>query len=338
MLPPRLLLAAAWLLAPALVHGTPAGISFQHKDWELACDNTLTCRAAGYSGEQGGLSVLLTRPGGPQGTPSVEMVIADYDEQTPATPRGGKITLQIDGQARGIVQERTPFSPPQTEALLHAIKGKGKVAFQWLGHEVALSGAGAYAVLLKMDEFQGRLGTVTALTQRGERPASRVPPAQAAPLIRAAPVPSGPQRPLTRAEAGAMAAWLATQDQDALCAWSEDEPSGTLYHLSREHVLAELPCWQGAYNASSAYILLGHDLALNRAHLVTTEANHYEQGQLSSAMKGRGLGDCWVSSLWIWNGHAFIQAEESSSGSCRLITPGGPWHLPTLTSRVVKAP
>ncbi|WP_410488919.1 DUF1176 domain-containing protein [Aeromonas hydrophila] len=49
------------LLASALGSSTE-GLSFQHKDWELACDNTRTCRAAGYSAESGGLSVLLTQP------------------------------------------------------------------------------------------------------------------------------------------------------------------------------------------------------------------------------------------------------------------------------------
>ncbi len=26
----------------------PRGLAFTHHDWELACDNTRTCRAAGY--------------------------------------------------------------------------------------------------------------------------------------------------------------------------------------------------------------------------------------------------------------------------------------------------
>ncbi|MFM5113577.1 DUF1176 domain-containing protein [Aeromonas hydrophila] len=53
------------------------GLSFQHKDWELACDNTRTCRAAGYSAESGGLSVLLTREAGAKGTLHAELAITD---------------------------------------------------------------------------------------------------------------------------------------------------------------------------------------------------------------------------------------------------------------------
>ena len=44
------------------------GLSFEHGDWEVACDNTRTCRAAGYqsddSDESLPVSVLLTRAGG----------------------------------------------------------------------------------------------------------------------------------------------------------------------------------------------------------------------------------------------------------------------------------
>lgn len=46
---------------------TPArSLYFEHHDWVVACDNTLTCRAAGYATDDTStLSVLLTRKGGP---------------------------------------------------------------------------------------------------------------------------------------------------------------------------------------------------------------------------------------------------------------------------------
>jgi hypothetical protein len=39
----RGVLALAVLSLPALAK---TGVSFSHKDWEVVCDNTLTCRAA----------------------------------------------------------------------------------------------------------------------------------------------------------------------------------------------------------------------------------------------------------------------------------------------------
>ena len=43
------------------------GLYFQHQDWELACDNTGTCRAAGYQSDddfEQPISMLLTRQAG----------------------------------------------------------------------------------------------------------------------------------------------------------------------------------------------------------------------------------------------------------------------------------
>ncbi len=49
----RLLLALPLLNALMVPAIAEEGVSFAHKEWELACDNTLTCRAAGYSAEEG---------------------------------------------------------------------------------------------------------------------------------------------------------------------------------------------------------------------------------------------------------------------------------------------
>ena len=53
----RTLLTAlmALTVAPAAHSATPEprpGVEFEHNDWSLACDNTRTCRAAGYSPEE----------------------------------------------------------------------------------------------------------------------------------------------------------------------------------------------------------------------------------------------------------------------------------------------
>lgn len=52
------------LCSTPLLAASPQGFSFAHKDWELACDNTGTCRAAGYGVTMGEVSVLLTRNAG----------------------------------------------------------------------------------------------------------------------------------------------------------------------------------------------------------------------------------------------------------------------------------
>ncbi|RBC82079.1 DUF1176 domain-containing protein, partial [Xanthomonas oryzae pv. oryzae] len=52
-------------------------------DWTIACDNTRTCRAAGYQADEGEhlpVSVLLTRTAGAGQTVTAELMLGQYDE------------------------------------------------------------------------------------------------------------------------------------------------------------------------------------------------------------------------------------------------------------------
>ncbi|RYE66259.1 MAG: DUF1176 domain-containing protein, partial [Oxalobacteraceae bacterium] len=53
----------------AVAADTLPQVRFEHKDWEIACDNTRTCRAAGYQTEDvvPNASILLTRHAGSTG-------------------------------------------------------------------------------------------------------------------------------------------------------------------------------------------------------------------------------------------------------------------------------
>lgn len=64
---PLLWAAVLGLCSTSLMAAPPRGFSFAYKDWEVACDNTGTCRAAGYGATMGEVSVLLTRSAGPGG-------------------------------------------------------------------------------------------------------------------------------------------------------------------------------------------------------------------------------------------------------------------------------
>jgi hypothetical protein len=80
------------------------------------------------------------------------------------------------------------LSPAQTQALIEAVKGSGKVEFKGGAKPFELSGDGATAVLLKMDDVQGRLDTPGALVKKGDKPESGVPAAKEPPVIQAAKV------------------------------------------------------------------------------------------------------------------------------------------------------
>jgi hypothetical protein len=52
-----------------------------------------------------------------------------------------------------------------------------------------------------------------------------------------------------------------------------------------------------------------------------------------STQKARGLGDCWGSEEWTWNGTRFVPTAASSTGLCKRFA-GGAWQLPTLVIEI----
>lgn len=73
-----LAITLALLFSHSLLAAESEGISFDHKDWEMVCDNAHTCRAAGYGVEENAISVLLTRrrePGKTSVRPSFSAIL-----------------------------------------------------------------------------------------------------------------------------------------------------------------------------------------------------------------------------------------------------------------------
>jgi hypothetical protein len=68
--------------------------------------------------------------------------------------------------------------------------------------------------------------------------------------------------------------------------------------------------------------------------LVTDSASDYSDGLISLGQRGRGIGDCWASAEWVWDGKAFTQSSESTTGMCRYVRAGGTWDLPSFVAQV----
>lgn len=189
--PPRLaaVLAAtfpAFSIAAAAASGQPRGIAFAHADRELACDNTRTCRAAGYqtvsdaedeSGKDLAVSVLLTRKAGPGRPVEGELHIGHYGEDDAAgrTPPGRSLTMRLDGKPAGQVALArgkwiAALAPAQTAALLAALPRRSRIEWTDGKRRWRLSDKGAAAILLKTDEYQG-----SPACAGGSTPAARGP-------------------------------------------------------------------------------------------------------------------------------------------------------------------
>ncbi|WP_049481577.1 DUF1176 domain-containing protein [Stenotrophomonas geniculata] len=319
------------------------GIEFVHHDWFLACDNTGTCRAAGYGPESADspLGLMLERAGGP-GTPVKARLRVGEDGES-AMPEGA-MRLLVNDRDLGPVQdtgadEAVTLRPAQVEALLAALPGRARIeVIDNNGTRWPISDRGAAAVLLKMDETQGRIGTPGALVRRGTRAETRVPAAYAKPVIVSAALvaPRSGDSELGSSEAlrDAVIATLGDSDDCPRLIEYTGTPEMVIERLEEHHVLVQALCQMGAYNYSNGF-WIARDQPPFAPQTITLEAEGFSRAErtLYARYKGRGIGDCVSGSDWVWDGRRFQPSSAFSTGLCRGI-PGGHWMLPTLISEV----
>lgn len=330
-----------------------SGLSFSHNDWEVVCDNTRTCRAAGYQSDhdERPVSVLLTRKAGPRQPVAGELMIGFDDNEPGKLPSVLKLSMWINELAIGQVTIRTDtavakLSTTQVTALLAALSHNSNI--EWAAGEDRwhISDKGAAAVLLKMDEFQGRIGTQGGLVNKrgplGEDAVLAslpVPVVIAAPLAK--PVPTDNQLATDKSKAlrETFHATIKDKDDDDCPDLLDDEAGEaglSITRLTDTKLLVSTQCWRGAYNMGHGYWVVD-DTPPYHPVLVTTFGSDYSEGSISASHKRRGMGDCWSSDAWTWDGKQFVHTESSSTGMCKLF-PGGAWSLPTITTDVRHSP
>lgn len=324
-LPGLLLAASCWVQAAP-------GVSFSHKDWELVCDNTRTCQAAGYQSEPGEsepVSLLLSRAAGPNAP--VTMKLQAQSEKAykgPLQLTVGKLVV------RGLTGDTPEIPARDVPKLIQALLRNEEATVTAAGVEWTLSLAGVNAVLLKMDEAQGRLGTPGALVRRGNAPESSVPPAPPKPVLQVAKLP-----PARTGDAALAKPLLAAVNPSVLadrCSGDPIEPKyAKVYRLTPGKVLLMLPCSMGAYNVS--YLLwMANDKPPYQPEFLEDMDGEFspDEASVHSAMKVRGLGDCWRVKDWHFDGRQFVLTHEAFDSMCRGFA-GGAWGHPAHVSTVV---
>lgn len=335
-------IGAAFHCLPAHAQKLPQ-LQFQHHDWELACDNTRTCRAAGYHAEVGDylpVSVLLERKAGAGEPITATLQLGETRDDAPAAD---SLLMLVEGREVGdVVLEGGSgvLSSRQTAALLKGISGTAKVAWRAHGQIWILSGKGASAVLLKMDEFQGRLDTPGAAIRKGGRTERGVLPPLAKPVVDVPAVPTGELPPLAGEEKRLLLATLrktgGSEDCGDLEAIATGEEEFHYAPLDGKRMLVSARCWRGAYNEGHGYWVVNRKPPFAPT-MVTESGTDYAQGFIGASHKGRGIGDCWGSNGWAWDGRRFVHTDAATTGMCREIAAGGAWNLPTLVSEVRQA-
>ncbi|WP_426788963.1 DUF1176 domain-containing protein [Xanthomonas campestris] len=336
------LCTALLLLSPVAALAAPAtSVDFSHDDWTIACDNTRTCRAAGYQADDSDppVSVLLTRKAGAGQAVTAELMLGQYDEvKMPAS-----LSLQIDQRDQGKLaldgkRGTAVLTSAQVGALLAALPRSSKiVAVGNDGRRWQLSDRGAAAVLLKMDEFQGRIGTRGALVRKGDRDETAVLPPLPAPQVRAAKLAAAQAGDARLGTLPALYQALRTtlpadEECKGLDASAASEPLNVT-RLTNDKLLVSTDCWMGAYNIGTGFWVV-NARAPFAPTLVTLHASDLDGATILESQKGRGLGDCYSQAAWTWDGRRFVLTSKSTSGLCRLVAAGGAWELPTVVADV----
>lgn len=332
---------------------TNASVELAYQDWQVACDNTRTCRLAGYQAENNSdfpISVLLIRRAGSDAIVTGKVKLGGAKESsTKALLQLGnrhRMSLFINDKDFG---ETMPFSAvtgdaeltaAQVTALLEALTKSSKIELVLRNSRWELSDKGATAVMLKADEAQGRVGTPSAFVNNKDASKSNdsVLAAKPAPQLRLV-MPNTRAVSSSKKKFSMKASKLSElmkgtiSDVNAVCPNLTDKSSWRINRLNGSQLLVQHSCWTGAYNAGSGMWVINDNKPYDPV-LVTTEATEYKNGKISSIQKGRGIGDCVYRIDWIWNGKRFEKSHESTTGLCRMIEAGGAWQMPIYVSEV----
>ena len=339
-------------LLPLTAMAAPSlkGFEKTYQDWDLICDNTGTCNMAGYPEyySEHPVSILFTRSAGEKAPVTAQLALLREDV--------GNKTAEIilNGQSLGAIQNISEegiakLSEKQTTELLTALKGNASIEVVFGEFKEKVSDKGAAAAMLKMDEFQQRLNTPSALIRQGKEKHAVLAP-QAAPKIDAVSVKNRQTTELKHGEKqfDAVLALLrksnrTNKNSENYCyALHKDDVWNkqiTLYPLTKGKVLAEAICLAGPYQSTYYYAVL--DEKLSKVEQVLANKYNYADYDkdthvltVNGSFKGSGIGNCWSGQDAVWNGKTFIRTEEHTSGSCKGFA-GGAWGgLPIFVSEM----
>ena len=361
---------ASMVWVPALAsdaYGEPfEGWGFVKDDWQLVCDNTLTCRAVGYADEGAfdtPASLLLTA------TPKVALPLAEIqflDEGQEQEQSNAAAELWLNDKNYGTLPLENEgynyrLTAKQTGQLIKQAHLDSKIEIRQGAHSWIISDKGMNAVLLKLDDVQGRVGTALALVSKNSPNRQTPKSAKPLPVVKKAySYAEDDRKQLDPAKLiyfrKNIEKWVdidakrfvgfeddmgdcelvnpSTEEYQRMQEYTSSSLDWDFIPLDAKHTLASHLCWRGAYNEGAGYWLISHDKP-SQTQLITTSGSDYSNGEIYAAHKDRGIGDCWNTQEWVWNGKTFVMTVDSSTGMCRGFA-GGAWGLPTYVSEVIE--
>ena len=332
-------------LLPVVAMATSIKGIGNYQDWDLVCDNTGTCRMAGYQDESSDpVSILFTRAAGENAAVEGKFTILPFGEADRDVQVGQDIEIWLNGKSLGTVKHISDDAPDklteeQTKALLSGLKKESEIRLTYGKTTLKVSDKGAAAAMLKMDEFQQRLNMPSALIRQGQEKHAVLAP-KVEPKIDAVSVNNRKTIELKHGEKQfnhVLA--LLRKAHDGCYDGDLESQNIMIYPLTQNKVLAEALCARAAYQYTNYYAVLDDKLSKVEQVLADqyNEAGYDEkQGYafVRGIYKGRVIGDCWNSEDAVWNGKIFIRTSEWTTGSCKGFT-GGAWQLPIFVSDII---
>src|SRR5215472_424146 len=335
-------LLGAGLFAGVVLSATPACAEIkQFRDWIAACDNLRACSAYGFDAELSGSNYIRLERAGAADAPLRITIAVDAQKDVkfklafddPAL--AGLPTEAVAGDANADDDfKRVAMSEPQAVAtalaslrkaktlVITRVDPPGAAASDPIKSEVSLSGLAA--ALLWIDDQQKRVGSVTALIGRGDKPAAAVPAVPALPVVTAAKRATGPVP--KKAPAAVIAKARAVCEDKKL-----GEPDD-IARLGANDVMYAFVCknLSGAYNYFNALVIDSPGRPARLAEFRfpreygATERDYspinagfdVATQTLSTFNKARGLGDCGSTSEWLWDGQAFRLLLSKAMPEC----------------------
>ncbi len=308
------------------------------KDWVGACDNTRHCTAIGLAPDDSERFALLSfeRSGG--ANDQVTRLRLRFGDPVDAGSR-----LLADGKGLLVLSSVHLVSDPESgpevrivEAaeiarVFAALRSAGQLSLESGGKATdVISLSGASAVMLWIDEQQGRLGTPGGWVRRGEANNTAVVPATPRVVAQIADA-----RALDSAELSAISATVRSALPPDSC--EELDPETRLtdagWRIDAQTTLVQLVCFSGAYNVGSQWFLQRGAAVAQRLRLPIPRTDgpggmqtldelinadfDPASGILSQYNKGRGIGDCGSEARWAWDGKRFQLAHYAAIDDCR---------------------
>lgn len=332
-----------------------ASESFSHKDWQVVCDNTHTCRMAGYTeytldNRYFPLSMLFERKAGAQSQIDGYIQIAESEEESDLNTLKNRTLKMSVGKQTYLIDISQKLPQAQTDIIINALRNGEQIGFIYGDtYRWDFSQKGSFASMLKMDDYQKRIGTVGAFYKKGERDEGSVLRPKSKPVIRAPRIYADFKAGSTPPEVAftekdkqllqyLLGKYYAEDGEQSECWMSAEEAKETLrvYKVTDQLAVASQECWRAAYNYADAFWLINVKPPFE-PKMITQASGLFiaEDGtlRLFTSYKGRGLGDCWDREEWVWDGRDFVDAHYTTTGLC-MGFPGGAWDLPALVTEV----